>query len=758
MRLKLAAIFALFFVAAVSQATDSFRGLGSTFVAYGISGDGNVVVGTAPSGAGRGPAYADAGGTVYPLAGPVGSVARKASYDGTVIAGDDGNGKPVSWVKGAFNYLPLGGASSGEAGCVSDDGRYIFGIAGLREVKWIDSSTLTFLPHINNFLTHPSTCSPDGNSVAGYYYKFPAQGTAIVKWDSAGIHIVTSLGNEFDGTSSYPAAIDENAGILGWAADYHHYFGTDWHNNREAVWDVPPTIKAINQQATWDPYCANSDLLISAGGYAAEQMVCGGSDCGWRPNNDAGALIASPSLGLKFVPDVLLSRGVDVGASGWQFGQPDPPDAEGYVPPHGAVIAMSRSGQTLLGWGIHNGAMEYWVAHLDPHSMSLTVDPFGGGTSFVGGTNLTGSLEIFPGAGINGDVVNLNSDHPNTAVAPASVTIDPQAARKLFFVPIHGVQSDTPVTLQATTLGKTLSTSFHVLPADLESLTPPTAAVQNGQTTYVRARLNGWAGPQGAAISVSSSDPQVLSLAHNLAVVAYDHSSVLIPVKGGLVNQPTIVTITATYRGITLKTDVTVVPPALTALDSVDGPYVYGSRPATLVVGLSGNAGAGGAVVSLTSSNSAVASPASPNVTVSAGAAKASFTVNTKKVSADTSVTITASYNGVQKTRLLRVESTRVITLSGNLFKPQSVYAAHGDLIVFTNSDDVAHTVTPDKSAGPNSDGQYPSGFKKGQTYTFTVPYSVARGTRLYYHDRFFGSAGNGSLFGTGMTGLIIVH
>jgi hypothetical protein len=87
---------------------------------------------------------------------------------------------------------------------------------------------------------------------------------------------------------------------------------------------------------------------------------------------------------------------------------------------------------------------------------------------------------------------------------------------------------------------------------------------------------------------------------------------------------------------------------------TVNPPSVNGGSSSTGTVMLSGAAPYGGATVSLSSNNmSAATVPAS--VTVPAGAASATFTVNTSTVTSSTSVTISASYSGATKTAMLTV-------------------------------------------------------------------------------------------------------
>jgi hypothetical protein len=94
---------------------------------------------------------------------------------------------------------------------------------------------------------------------------------------------------------------------------------------------------------------------------------------------------------------------------------------------------------------------------------------------------------------------------------------------------------------------------------------------------------------------------------------------------------------------------------------------VIGGQVSTGTVALTGPAPSGGAVVALSSANTAVASVPS-SVTVAAGATSASFTVTTSTVSVTTLVGISSSSGGVTKTATLTVAPApalpRVATLT----------------------------------------------------------------------------------------------
>lgn len=72
-----------------------------------------------------------------------------------------------------------------------------------------------------------------------------------------------------------------------------------------------------------------------------------------------------------------------------------------------------------------------------------------------------------------------------------------------------------------------------------------------------------------------------------------------------------------------------------------------GGKAVTVTVSLSGPAPKGGAVVALRSSN-AVALPVPPSVTVPAGSKSATFTVSTRRPLTNTTVSLTATFNGTK--------------------------------------------------------------------------------------------------------------
>jgi hypothetical protein len=127
------------------------------------------------------------------------------------------------------------------------------------------------------------------------------------------------------------------------------------------------------------------------------------------------------------------------------------------------------------------------------------------------------------------------------------------------------------------------------------------------------------------------------------------------------VTTATAAIITATYNGIAKAATLTVNPPATLAAVTFQAPIIIFGATATGTVALTSAAPAGGAVVALASSDwSNFYLPAS--VTIPAGATTAQFNVSTAIGKSTT--TITATYNGVNKTALLTSVYPTVVALA----------------------------------------------------------------------------------------------
>ncbi|ROI00443.1 T9SS type A sorting domain-containing protein [Chryseobacterium daecheongense] len=199
---------------------------GNTGSAWGISGNGNVVMGLGWISAGTAHAVKWQSGTMTDLGSIVAgrsSRANGASFDGSVIVGwqDDANGsrRGAKWVNGVESYITdNSGNLVGEASAASSDGNTIIGQGLPNPYVWNASTGLTYITHPNagSFFRGGATgVSADGNTVIGYYRNFPGPpttGEGFI-WTPAGGRVelnayAASLGiNTLNVKMSLPTAI-----------------------------------------------------------------------------------------------------------------------------------------------------------------------------------------------------------------------------------------------------------------------------------------------------------------------------------------------------------------------------------------------------------------------------------------------------------------------------------------------------------------------------------------------------------------------
>jgi hypothetical protein len=193
-------------------------------------------------------------------------------------------------------------------------------------------------------------------------------------------------------------------------------------------------------------------------------------------------------------------------------------------------------------------------------------------------------------------------------------------------------------------------------PAVLTSLDLNPTAVMGGNGSSGTVIFSSGAPNGGAVVALSSSNPAVASVPASITAPENSFTGTFV-VTTSPVSANTLVTISASYNGVTKNATLTITPgapPEASLQNLVVDSSVAGGSSAQGAAILFAPAPQGGAVVSLSSSNPAVASvPAS--VTVAAGTQGIGFSISTTAVSAATSVTITAVCGGVTKTATITV-------------------------------------------------------------------------------------------------------
>lgn len=260
-----------------------------------------------------------------------------------------------------------------------------------------------------------------------------------------------------------------------------------------------------------------------------------------------------------------------------------------------------------------------------------------------------------------------------SSVAPsgdATVTLAATPAADAGLFPVTSVTvpagqasaSTANITAGPTLLTKTLiitatynntsrNTTLNILPTvALHSISAPSTVVR-GTTFSATVTLTGVA-PSPISIALTSSNGSVTPPSKT-AIVPQNESAVAVAFTAAADGDATL---TATYNGVSKQTTVTVVPPLPTVSSVyIAPPEVIPTSTATVSVALTGPAPSGGAVVSLLSTNPSVfAVP--PTMTVAAGQSIGTVPVVAQSVSANTPVTVIASYNNSSR------EGTATIT------------------------------------------------------------------------------------------------
>jgi len=286
--------------------------------------------------------------------------------------------------------------------------------------------------------------------------------------------------------------------------------------------------------------------------------------------------------------------------------------------------------------------------------------------SVVQGNPSIGQVILNGVAPAGGAVVSLSSSN-GAASVPAAVTVDPGQTATVFGVTTAAVTQTTPVTITASFGGVSRSTAMSVSPFIFSTATPalldvsvnPTSVV-GGTRSIGRVRITTAApDPSDGAVSVAlTSSNQAAVVVARHVTVGHGGTFADFRIRTFAVAQSTLVTLTATFNGVTRSASLTVnpsgpPPPLGLSTVSVNPTAVVGGNPSTGTVFLNSAAPSGGASVGLSSNNAVAVVPAS--VTVPAGQTSASFAVSTTAVSASTTATITGTFAGASRSATLTV-------------------------------------------------------------------------------------------------------
>jgi hypothetical protein len=387
-------------------------------------------------------------------------------------------------------------------------------------------------------------------------------------------------------------------------------------------------------------------------------------------NNSGGTLTFSgpfPVGAWPALPDAVV-----------RFSSSDP-DVAGLFPGDDYVLAGSTQHTfRIFTRGVPTARNVTFTAYFDSTALSgvLTVGAVTGVTVSSVGANVTtlrgsegGVATVALGAPAPVPLlVTVSTNHPELFTSlPKNVTVFTGSTTASFaFVTSKAVASSTPVSVtaaygaSAASLGLTVNPPAAATPP-LINVTVSPNTVSSGTSSTGTVTLQGAAPSSGAVVQLFSSNAAASVPAS--VTVPGGGTTATFPITTASVAASTTATISGLLR-LSASTSLTITPSGAPPPPPPNGPSLssVALNPASVVGGnasqgtatLTGAAPAGGAVVTLSSSNAAVARvPAS--VTVAAGSTSAVFTVTTAAVSASTPVTVTGAFGGATKTATLTV-------------------------------------------------------------------------------------------------------
>jgi hypothetical protein len=286
---------------------------------------------------------------------------------------------------------------------------------------------------------------------------------------------------------------------------------------------------------------------------------------------------------------------------------------------------------------------------------------------------------------------------------------------------VHSVQGNaSPTTAAVTPWSATRTFTVSSAPPKPVSVSFTTNPLTSGDSTWIQLQLSG-APPTATSISLTSSNPSAAPVPATITMPA-NIGWTQFMMQAGQVTSATPVTITATLNGGSASGNLTIAPTALKSL-SINPTTLNGGAQAGAIVMLTGQAPPGGAAVTLTSNSPAVSPPAS--VFVNAGSFSVSFPLQTNSVTANTTATVTASWNGASTSAQVTVtpqpapasivlDPTSTVGTGGSSFATVSIASAQATDTIFQVTS--SH---PSIASAPNS-MMVPSGVTRGGFNIFT--------------------------------------
>jgi hypothetical protein len=293
-----------------------------------------------------------------------------------------------------------------------------------------------------------------------------------------------------------------------------------------------------------------------------------------------------------------------------------------------------------------------------PWLQSFSITP----TETVGGSGVTGTIQLSALAGSGGINVPLTSDTPSLVNVPATITIPPGQSAVAFTIGTNGVDADTTVTLTASLLGVGKPFQLIIHPSQLKAITFKPSPVTSGTSTVATVVVTGDPGANGFDVNLSvEGSPAGYTLTPNKLHFQRGTKSLTsimtTPYESQTVNRTVdaVMVPTAGYTANTVKGTISVTASSITTFTLTPNP-INGGATCVGQITLTAAALEGGANVDIAVSpdNGTVVAP--KKVNIPQGQTTVSFNIPTTTTIAEQMFNITASRGTSTITKVLDVK------------------------------------------------------------------------------------------------------
>jgi probable HAF family extracellular repeat protein len=274
-------------------------------------------------------------------------------------------------------------------------------------------------------------------------------------------------------------------------------------------------------------------------------------------------------------------------------------------------------------------------------------------TTIAGGKAVLAEATLTDLPNPGGSVVRIATSDPALAPVPSRLVVQRPTNWRNFNIIPPVVSQPTTATISATFGLVTISRTLTVVPPALNTLSLSRSTIIGScQTASGKVTLTGSAPSSGATVSLATTTTGAKTPA--TVVVPAGAMSATFTVTTNAVPTLNKGTFTASYGGASKTLSLSVRPIYLTAV-AVTPSTIVGGGTASGQATIECAAPPGGTTISLASTNSAVATPATSTIVIAAGGKTGAFSVKTKQPPATTSLSIRVTANGVTKSAPLTV-------------------------------------------------------------------------------------------------------